>query len=204
MKSLKLTGIANLFGFWLLFLLGGCNSVYVASDSDPAIDRSRYVTYAWYATEQSSEKGDDPYVSPFVFKRIHTAVDRELAARGYQFKQSGPVDFIVRVKVEKGLRSALYQDPFYYPPFYSRGYYRYPYYFSDPWWGPYGYPSYVRYYDEGFLVIDIIDCRLNKPVWRGSAWGVLRNQPDSESRQRDVDRMVFNIIDKFSPLNKAK
>jgi hypothetical protein len=204
MKSSNLTGALNWFGMLLLLIIGGCSNVYVSSDYDPAVDRSRYVTYSWSTAEMGGEKGNDPAVSPFVYNRIHIAVDRELASRRYQLKTSGPVDFIVRVQVQKALRSALYQDPFYYPRVYSRGYYRGQWYLADPWWGPYGYPNYVRFYEEGYLVIDIIDARSNKPVWRGSAWGVLREHPDPESIQKDVDQTVSSIIEKFSPLKKER
>jgi hypothetical protein len=206
MKSFRSTGIVNIFGIWLLFLIGGCSSNYVSSDYDPAVDRSRYVTYSWSPADQDGAKEDDPSVSPFVYNRIHLAVDRELAARGYELKKSDPVDFTVEVHVKKALRSAFYQDPFYYsyPRFYPRNHFRHQFYLFDPWWDTYGYDSYVRYYEEDFLMIDIIDGRTNKPAWRGSAWGTFQPNPDSETIQKNVDRSVSNILEKFSPLKKAK
>jgi hypothetical protein len=205
MKSIQWNSLLKSLGFWILFLLSGCNSVSVFSDFDPAIDRSRYVTYSWLAPETGREKEDDPLVSPFVYNRIHSAVDRELARRGFQLKTSVPTDFIVKVRVEKELRSVLYQQPFFYPRIYSRGYYRHQWLMVDPWWsGSYGYSNAIRFYEDGYLMLNITDGRTGRLAWRGAAWGALTGSLDPDSNQKAVDRTVSTIIEKFSPMKNER
>ncbi|MEI8032212.1 MAG: DUF4136 domain-containing protein [Chlorobiaceae bacterium] len=189
--------IAGVLALSFLLMLGGCYTMSVSSDHDPAFDRSKYVTYDWSLPGEGLQTPSDPAVDPFVDSRVRTAVDRELAARGCQLKTTGPVDFIVGVHVETKLRAAIYQDPFLYP----RGYYRGHYYHYDPWWG---YPSrsYVGYYEEGLLAIDVIDALSKKLVWRGQAWGAVRAYPDPVSMQGDIDRAVRKILDQFSPISR--
>ncbi|NTV06053.1 MAG: DUF4136 domain-containing protein [Chlorobiaceae bacterium] len=204
MISSRISGILNVLLFCSLFTLGGCSSVYVSSDFDPAVDRSRYVSYLWSSKEDYADTAGVSAHNPFIYKRVRNAVDRELAARGYELKKSGPVDFVVGVQIRKALKSALFQDPFYYPRGFYRGRFRGQLFMYDPWWGGWDSPAYVRFYEEGLLVVDITDGRSNKPVWRGSAWGALRDHPKMEAVQSDVDRTVSKIIERFSPLKKGK
>jgi hypothetical protein len=204
MNSSRITGALNLLLFCFFFMLGGCSSVYVSSDYDPAVDRSRYVSYLWSSKQDDVDSAGISARNPFIYNRVRNAVDRELALRGYELKKSAPVDFVVGIHIRKALKSALFQDPFYYPRGFYRGRYRGQVFMYDPWWGGWDFPAYVRFYEEGLLFVDIIDGRSNKPVWRGSAWGALRDHPDMEAVQSDVDRTVSKIIERFSPLKKGK
>lgn len=191
------------FGFLLaLVLLGGCSTAYLFSDSDPSIDRTRYRTYSWSKAEEDDAAGD-PAITPFIYGRIHSALQRELSVRGYELKKNGPVDFTVKVQVARVIASSIYQGSLYYPRFYSRSFHRGHLFAFDPWrGGPFGATPTVIYHEEGYLVIDVVDSQSGKPAWRGSL--LLPVRPESEGSQREIDRSVKEIVERFSPVKNGK
>ncbi|NTU45882.1 MAG: DUF4136 domain-containing protein [Chlorobiaceae bacterium] len=200
----RITVFAKWSTLCCLLLLSGCSSVYVSSDFDPSIDRSRYVTYNWSSGEEGKTDKASLEISPFVYNRTRRSVDRELAARGYLLQKKGQVDFLVKIQLQKAVVSSMYLEPYYTPRYSFRAYRNGSRYFAEPFWQPYGSAAWVRYHEEGYLVIDIIDALSGAPAWRGSSWGVIRDRQDAEIMQQDIDRMVAPILEKFSPLKKKR
>ena len=69
-------------------------------------------------------------------------------------------------------------------------------------YGGYGYggSTYVSYYEEGALVIDIIDWQEKELSFRGTATGTLsKSEKTPEESQADIDELVTNILAKFPP-----
>ncbi len=184
----------------LLLLLAGCYDISLFSDYDPSIDRSHYLTYSWSSGGAGQQIGDDEVHNPFFYSRVRTAVDRELAARGYEFKNKGPVDFMVDVHA----RTLFISDGYFDTYFSFRHPYRGRWMHSDPWWGVRGPESYPRYYEECTLVIDVTDALRHQPAWRGAARGVSREFGSDRAMQEDIDHAVSKIIERFSPLKKAR
>jgi hypothetical protein len=192
--------VVRAMGVCFLILLAGCYNISLFSDDDPSIDRSRYVTYSWSSTGEANDQGDDVLQNPFFYSRVRTAVDRELTARGYELKHSGPVDFIVDVHGRTLLINDWYNDSFFSP----RHYYRDRWIHYDPWWGVGSPQFYARTYEECTLVIDITDAGRHQIAWRGAFRGVTRELADNTQMQEDIDRAVSKIIERFSPLKKGK
>lgn len=87
-------------------------------------------------------------MNPLNYERIHTAVDAQLAAKGYRLAENG--QFSVAFTV--GSREKIHVNDFgYYGGYY--GYYRH------------GGTS-VDQYTEGTLAIDVFDSTTHRPVWR--------------------------------------
>ena len=76
--------------------------------------------------------------------------------------------------------------------------------YRDPygayWTGYYGPRSVdVQYYEEGTLIIDVIDPGENRLVWRGSATRVLDRAMTPERADEIVLEAVRKIFDRFPP-----
>jgi hypothetical protein len=189
--------------FWIfpmiaLLTLAGCSTYTVVSDYDRAAPFGQYKTYRW-SSEGSAGISDDILArNPLIYKHIKAAVDRELAAKGFVLNASGPVDFTVspharvreRVFVEPPVGFAYSSG--YYHRWGRRGY-------TSFWYDPYPYPA-VTYYEEGTLIIDIIDARSDDVAWTGIARGILKDYDSSVKLHRDIDEVVTKIMAQFPPV----
>ncbi|MBK9099251.1 MAG: DUF4136 domain-containing protein [bacterium] len=57
----------------------------------------------------------------------------------------------------------------------------------------------VTQYDEGTLVIDIIDMAEQKLVWRGIGSGAMEQSPTVEERTENINNAVNKILAQFPP-----
>ncbi len=179
-----------------LLMLAGCSNISVVTDYDSSVPFASYKTYRWADDMTAKNSSSVLANNPLILKRIKNTIDREFAAKGYVMNSNGPVDFTVSVSA--GVRDKVYYNP---PPmgfYYSRGYYHGRYGFYYPyWWGPY-----ATRYEEGTLVIDVIDQRKNELAWRGIARGILKNYRDGDDLQKDIDEAVSKTLAEFPPLKK--
>ena len=167
---------------FLLFALASCSSLSVKHDYDREADFQKYKTYAW--TER--EIPDDALAkNPLMKKRVQMAVDETLGSKGYSLSAREQADFVV--VIHAGIKERMrVQD------FGGYGWY-------NPWWGPYGGRVEVSYYEEGTLVIDIVDAKEEELVWRGMGTGIVRPHKKPEKMQEDIDQDVRKILSDFPP-----
>ncbi|MCK5571667.1 MAG: DUF4136 domain-containing protein [Bacteroidetes bacterium] len=163
--------------------LSACSSVSITSDYDPSVDFTKYKDYAWHTGE--GIPGDALAADPLLKRRVVAAVDKALAAHGFQKVELTEADFVV-------VTHAGTKEKMRVTDWGSYGWY-------DPWWGPYGGRVDVSYYDEGTLVIDFVDSQEKQLTWRGLAKGTIRNEPDSEERQRALEQLAADILADFPP-----
>ena len=191
-----------LFSVITLLLLAGCSSYSVVSDYDSSIPFGSYRTYRW-SGEGGSKISDDVLAkNPLIYKHIRSAVDRELVAKGFVMKQTGPADFTV--SIHAGIRERVTVGPptvgFAYRSGYYRGWHRggYTAFYYDPY-GPY--PR-LTYYEEGTLIIDVIDTISDDIAWRGVARGILKDYDSSAELHKQIDEIVTKLLVKFPPLTR--
>ena len=166
----------------LLAVLVSCSSMSVKHDYDSETDFSKYRTYAWM---EQSLPGDELAKHPLIQKRVKVAVDETLASNGYTLTDLGEADFVV--VIHAGVKERIrIQD------WGHHGWY-------DPWWGPYGGRVDVSYYEEGTLVIDVVDAKEKELVWRGMGTGIMRQYAKPEKMQKDIDQDVAKILAAFPP-----
>ena len=184
-----------------LLLLAGCSTYSVVTDYDSSFSFASYKTYHW-ADDAAAQSSSNVLASnPLVLKRVKSAVDRELATKGYILNSNGPVDFTVSLYAGVQDRERYNLPPMSFS--YHHGYYhnrfghnRFGIY--DPYWpGPY-----VSYYKEGTLVIDVTDQKSNELAWRGMAQGILKNYDTGKEMQQDIDGAVAKILAEFPPLKR--
>lgn len=160
----------------------------VWADYDPQTipQLAAYRSYAWLAPPEDDLRADD-----LTEGRIVAAVDTVLQARGFEKSSRERADFLigyfvtVRGKVEKS------RGPTYGVGIGSGG---------ASFGVGFG-SSGVRTYEEGTLVLDILDATEEVLVWRGSAEGRLDPDPRVEParRQESMNQIVTEILKRFPP-----
>ncbi|GAB3502360.1 DUF4136 domain-containing protein [Spirosoma knui] len=159
----------------------------VSTDYDRSVDFTRYHSYAF--AKPSVKTGNNPiYNSPLLLENIQGNLARELKDRGLTYQKSTP-DLLVKVHTytENKTRNVLNSS---YP--YAGGFFPYRFGFWPYWGGYYGGQTYCQEnYTQGTLLVDMIDARTNKLLWRGAVQGVVDNPKRLE---RQVARGVRKIM----------
>jgi hypothetical protein len=171
----------------LLLLLGvGCQSLKVETEYDRATDMSGYRTWSWYG--QPAPTGNERLDDPVIQNRVRMAVERELAERGYQQRLEGEVDFQVAytLTVKTRLDSVGLSRRYGYSP-------------GDSWGPGGGGHQMTVEYDQGTLVLDIIDAPQQKLVFRGAAERRVSENPTPESSRKHIRAATAAILDEFPP-----
>lgn len=176
---------------FLALLLAGCApAITVSHDFDPGADFSSYRTWSWLP--QLVPEVVDPRVhNDIVDQRVRRVVERALTAKGYQRLEPGQGDFGVRyhAAIEGKVSVQTINDTY--------GY--------GPGWGPgpargATTQTYVREWDEGTLVLDVVDGKSDKLVWRGSAQAeVSAEPPPPDSRDEILNLAVDEMLAEFPP-----
>lgn len=181
--------------FLMLSVLGtilaasGCSPVSVLSDYDPAADFSGLHTYAWYAAEQP-KTGDIRVDNPLLDTHIRNAVESALDEKGYIKADANP-DFqlIYHAAVAKEI-AVMKTSTSVYPPGYGWRY------VATPVWvertQPYA-------YEKGSLILDIIDAKNEKLMWRGSIQAELDRTATPQMRAARIEAAVKNMLEQFPP-----
>jgi hypothetical protein len=149
--------------FLLALVCAACTRVSVSTDYDHTANFGALHTYAWRPGKQQG-MADPRYDSSLIDRRVRAAVERVLASKGYTPAAAGtPPDFLVGYHVVVRQKTSVQTIDHYY------GY-------RVGGWG--GWPqTYSHDYDEGTLLIDIIDPQTMKLLWRGSGTAVVDEFP---------------------------
>ncbi len=178
-----------------LLVLSACaTKPYVETDYDQAYSFSGLKTFEVAETKQDFK--DSILVSPFTLSHIQAVLQSELAKR-YQAPVTGEKpDFVVsyHVVLEEKIDPRSYNQLYGFG-WYGRGYYPAP----RPYF--YGTNTGLRIYSQGSLIIDIVDGKTDKPIWRGVSEKRL-SQGMSPQRQREILSMaVTEVIAEFPPVH---
>ena len=170
----------------LIPLLGafvaGCaaSTVHVGSHADPALGQRRYSTYAWGPAD-SLPLGDPRLDSDADFRdRMEGAIDRELTRKGYRRGQSPP-DLLVHyhATIRERLDVNRLDD-------------LHAYCAGDTC------DTGIIEYEAGTFVLDIIDTRTNRLVWRGWAQDRIEPALGNPDRMRQlINEAVRRMLDRF-------
>jgi hypothetical protein len=163
--------------------LSGCSTISVHQDYDPEYDFSKLKTFGFIPL--SKEAGIDQLSAD----KLGNAIKTELLAKGYNL--SDKADFGIALLFSSKTKTNVQ----------SYGYgYGYGYY-GRPGYGGMGGVD-VTQYDEGTLVIDVIDMAENKLVWRGIGSGAMSQSPTVEERTKNINKAVAQILEQFPPTSE--
>ncbi|HID40117.1 MAG TPA: DUF4136 domain-containing protein [Calditrichaeota bacterium] len=169
------------FMFVTIFMMS-CSSISVVTDYDHERDFSHFKSFAIY--KGKTIPGDELAQHPLIKDRILKAIKAELESKGFTYVDDESATFVV--VAHAGTRKKMQVTNWG-----SYGWY-------DPWWGPYGGGGVdVSQYDETTLVIDIVDAKDKKLVWRGKATKVV-----DESTTKDpveLRKVVAKVLIYFPP-----
>lgn len=200
-----------LLGALFISGLSACNSYNYYTAGLNKTNMSRYRSFAWVSPEGKTE--NKPTASAIADLKIKDAAVTSLTTKGLRMQQNNP-DLLVTYTAKVGLGSKTV----YYPTYYSSGFYPgfgmgfgwgyRPYYYG--WGGGYPFTYYggltavdKEHYKEGTIIIDLIDTRTRKVVWRG--YGVGEVHHNVQKNIDDIPKIVEGIVSQLqlTPGSKA-
>ena len=168
-----------------LVAAAGCRPpLTVDNDYDPGTDFAKYKTWNWLPGAKPSEKDIDSLSE----QRIRSAIEAELPHHGVTKAGEGAdlsVNFRISVqhKIETSNASV------------GVGY----------GWGPAHVgvsKSPSRSYDEGTLILDLVDAKTKTLVWRGTAIGTVDKDFTPEERQERIQNAVAELLRDYPPTKR--
>lgn len=192
-----MTQVRQLLGMLLIVVLSGCSTMTVNSDYDPSESFKGLRTYDWIPGGRKPT--GDPRIddNTLLDTRVRNAVDRELAAKGFRRLTDGQPDFwvVYHVTLDKKTDITTLNSYYGYGPGWGYGY-GYPY-------RPYGWggppETYVYQYEEGTLLLDIVEPETRKLIWRGHATDEVQFSDSPGKREEQVNEAVRRILALFPP-----
>jgi hypothetical protein len=163
----------------------------VRTDADRDADFSSYETFDWLAPPRRASAAaqselQDPFSSNSLLdKRIRTAVERVLDARGFRKAVEADSDFRLNYHVIFRDKLVASGTDFGYYNRYRHGGFGTGFDFS------------VRQYQEGTIIVDVVDRATDQLVWRG--WAVGRNN-DGNYDEAEISYAIEKILERFPPL----
>jgi hypothetical protein len=180
-----------------LVLLSACSSqpLFIV-DKDPTFNFQSLKTYAWYDDVHKSQLADYRQYNSSD-KRVRTYVDRELKQKGFREITSGNPNFMVNYSISREEKMKI--DSFAgYPSGGIHGGAGVGTYGSGISLGYSSGPS-VKTYKEGTVVIDIIDSRTNRVVWRTLAEGKLAKSLSHKEKDSLASKLARELMAEFPP-----
>lgn len=180
-------GRAALLLVLLAALAAGCaTSRNVEYDDDVAFED--FQTFAW-APPERTEVEDPVLDSGLLDRRVAKAVREILSDRGFREVEPEEADFVVSYHTSSRERAVSpnvrvhlsYGVGYpYYPAWYGSRHYPYQPYYADS-----------RSYQEGTLIIDVVDREKEELIWRGWRSGEVRQSRYSEEQVREQVRRIL-------------
>ncbi|MDJ0848894.1 MAG: DUF4136 domain-containing protein [Myxococcota bacterium] len=172
--------------------VAACSSVETGYEYDPETNFSAWRSYAWYP-KPPPRAGDPRVDDPSLHERVAAAVDRRLVAMGFSREEEAP-DFYVNfhLSIQRRLRVREIDHVYVGGPHGNR--------WGGAGWAGTGWTqTVVREYEEGALVIDLVDVRRRRVAWRGTGTRRLGRDPGADAVALRVDEAVDEILAQFPP-----
>ena len=169
--------LVGAFPIALAVALAGCggSSMQVNTDFDPAANFTGFKTYAWRAGTKLP--------NPLSEQRVIAAVDAQLKAKGLtRVDSAGDITVTYHAAADKSVDVQTYQ---------SGGYY-------GCWGGCMGTTSTtVTPVTVGTLIVDVIDTKSNKMIWRGTGTDTV--SPDPNENAQKINEAIQGMFQNFPP-----
>jgi hypothetical protein len=166
----------------LTLVLAACaTTMTVSSHVQRGVDFARYRTFDWGPADALPTGDSRLDKNPFFQDHVQGAVEKQLASRGFERSTSGTPDLLIHYHASINQRIDV-----------NRVDHDYGYCYDDDC------RARVVEYEAGTLVLDIVDTRTNRVIWRGwaadSVEGVLDNQDRMAQKINEgVTRMLARL-----------
>ena len=157
--------------------VAGCATMTVSSHIERGINFSEYVTYDWGPPDNLPV--GDPRLdnNPFFTDYLQGAIEKRMAAKGYDRAVAGGADLLIHYHASVSQKIDVDDVD-----------HRYGYCYENCE------PRYFNY-EEGTLVIDLVDTNTNKVIWRGWAQDSMNGIIDNQARlEKQVDESVTRMM----------
>ena len=173
----------------ILVIMAGCAQLQTASEIDDTVDFTTLHTYSWLHDVDTPAK-DVRLNDPKVRQTIRTAVEQSLSSKGYEQVAPLQADFLVTWfgAIEQKIKKESI-DHFYAP-------YGYGTLYRDPVLNTES-PRAIGEYEKGTIIIDFVDPKSQKVIWRGSGSGRLAEDQPAQTALRNLNRSVTKILAPF-------
>lgn len=170
----------------LVFMFGCSPQIRVYTDSAPEKSPSQYLTYDWRVKANVESEQYPLFYNELNDRRIKTAVNTELAKRGYLLREEKP-SILLHYHI------VIRDEPFAAIP------YDYDYTNFEYWINRHSISSYT----EGTLIIDFIEIDTRELIWRGWATAVIDEVYSTEKLEALIKTSIVRIFNHF-PECRAK
>jgi hypothetical protein len=153
----------------------GCSSISVNYDYDHSADFSGYESFAWVPQPEVKQR------NPLVYNRVVKAASEHLIEKGMVEDRENP-DFLIAMHAGTQDRIDV-----------TDWGYRY------HGWGMVSRDVSVHQYQEGTLVLDVIDAETRDLVWRGSATKTIDSNATAEKREENLRTAIGKLLNDFPP-----
>ena len=171
--------------FLILFLMGfvvSCSSIYgVQHDYDEQTDFASLKTYGWMPVPEKAN------INNLNVERVKKAVNAGLQAKGLMMTSNNP-DFLIAEHLGKKDKVQVMNWGYGYGP--HRGYH-------GGYWGPGGASTFE--FEEGSLILDFVDAKSKKMIWRGVAKADVINADTPKKKEKLINEAVQKILENFPP-----
>jgi Domain of unknown function (DUF4136) len=159
----------------------GCATLNVSSHVQRGLDFAKYRTYDWGPADALPTGDPRLDQNPFFRDEVEGAVEKGLAAKGFERSTSGTPDLLIHYHASITRRIDV-----------DRVDHQYGYCYEEDC------RARVIEYEAGTLVLDIVDTRTNQVIWRGWSQGsvqdILHDQDRMARRIREgVSRMLARL-----------
>jgi len=157
--------------------LAGCATMNVSSHIERNVTFSEYTTYDW-GPPDNLPVGDPRLDNNAFFKdHLQGAVEKQLARKGYERAVTGQPDLLIHYHASVNQKLDVYEVDS-----------RYGYCYGNCQ------PQIVDF-ELGTLMVDIVDSKTNKVVWRGWAQDAMNGIIDDQVRlEKQVDEGVTKMM----------
>jgi hypothetical protein len=161
--------------------LSGCATMNVSSHFQRDIDFARYHTYDWGPADALPTGDPRLDANPFFKDHVQGEVEKAMAARGLELVTSRPPDLLIHYHANISQRIDV-----------NRVDRQYGYCYEGDC------DVRVVEYEAGTLVLDVVDTRTNRVIWRGWAQDSVEGVLDNEDRMaRQIHEAVTRMMERF-------
>jgi hypothetical protein len=187
----------------MVLILSGLSACTTYNYYTAAINKTNLSGYHTFAWMPQTNNGNKKMTNDLADARVREAATTALVAKGLRLDQRNP-DLVVNYTriVGRGVRTNYYSPYPYYGGFYSGwglgwGWRFNPYFYYGAPFAYYGGLTYAEqeHYKEGTLIIDMVDTRTRKIVWRGFGVGEVHHDPQKDTD--DLPKVVNGILDQL-------
>lgn len=169
----------------LAFAVAGCASMTVSSHFARGLDFTQYRTFGWGPPDALPTGDPRLDKDPFFQDQVQGAIEKQLASKGFKSVAAAePPDLLIHYHASIRQRIDV-----------NRTDQEYGYCAGD------GCAIPIVGFEAGTLVLDIVDRRTNRVIWRGWAQDSLDDTlVDRDEMRRRIGRAVSKMLARFPPV----